>query len=382
MSIAPNPASKSSKKGPLLFFSPSLRSGGMERRLVELLSYLKVNSDYELHLVLTEEEIHYKYVEQLGIPITVLKRSRLRKDPGVFYRFWREVSRLRPSLIHSWDRMTTFYAIPAARLLKVPLVNSQITDARERNASWSFDNFVWKINRRFASQIIANSYAGLRAYGVSTENGLVIHNGVRLDRFRMSEAKDEVKRKYGIEAPYVFAMVASFSEKKDQARFIELARRVESTRSDVAFVAIGDGPTRKKLMHEVSDRGPGNFYFTGQIKEVEALVAASDVGVLLTQSEGISNAILEYMALKKPVIATDAGGTNELVVHGETGFLVEPGNNIDEVFSRTMELLASAELRREMGERASARICAAFSVERMGSDFLRLYDDLSCCNAN
>lgn len=380
MTLAPEPAVKSTRKGSLLFFSPSLRSGGMERRIVELLFFLKENSDYEPHLVLTEDEIHYAYVEQLGVPITILKRFGLRKDPTLFWRFWCEVKRLRPSLIHSWDRMTTFYAIPAARLLNVPLVNSQITDARPRNALLSFDNVLWGINRRFSSRLVANSFAGLRAYGVKSGDGLVIHNGVRLDRFLLTESRSKIKARYGIKTPYVIMMVASFTSKKDHAKFISLARKIAAIRRDVAFVAIGDGPTREVIMRDVGERGPENVIFTGQIKDIEALVSVCDIGVLLTDSrvhgEGIPNAVLEYMALRKPVIATDAGGTNELVIDGKTGYLLDAANDIDEIVSRTLQLLSSTSLRQELGELGFQRVCAEFSVGRMGSDFLKLYDEL------
>ena len=360
----------------LLFFIPSLPAGGKERRFVELLYFLRENSSYELHLVLMEDEIHYDYLSELGVPATFLKRALLRKDPSVFWRFWREARRVRPSLIHAWDKMTVFYAVPAARQLGVPLLNSEIADAAERGNKSSFDNFVWKINRRFSTRILANSNAGLRAYGVSPEEGVVIHNGVRLERFQRVEEQSEVKARYGIHAPRVVVMVASFTEKKDQAKFIEVARRLEATRPDVAFVAVGDGPTRDRLMSEVAERGPGNVIFTGQIKAVEALVSASDIGVLLTHGEGLPNSVIEYMALKKPVIATDAGGTNELVMHDKTGFLVGRHNDVEEIAARVVQLLDNARLRQEMGQYGFQRIRDEFMIEKMGRNFLELYDSV------
>ena len=361
----------------LLFAIPSLRAGGKERRLVELLGFLRAHSNCELYLVLTEDDIHYDYVSELGIPVTILKRFLLRKDPSMFWRFWREAKRIRPNLIHTWDGMTTFYAIPAARLLGVPLLNSEIANATERENTSSFDNFAWRVNRRFSTRILANSHAGLRAYGVSPEEGVVIHNGVRLERFQRVEETSEVKARFGIHAPQVIVMVASFTEKKDQGKFIEVARRVEATRPSVAFVAVGDGPTRDRFMRDVAERGPGNVIFTGEIKSVEALVSASDIGVLLTHGEGLPNSVIEYMALKKPVIATDAGGTNELVMHGKTGFLVDRRNDVEEIAARVVQLLDNAGLRQEMGQQGFDRIRDEFTIEKMGRSFLELYDSVS-----
>ena len=87
---------------------------------------------------------------------------------------------------------------------------------------------------------------------------------------------------------------------KDHDNFVEVARRVGATRTDVAFVAVGDGPKRAKLMAEGAERGPGNGFFTAQIKLVEALVAASDIGILCTYGEGVPNSVMEYMAKKNP----------------------------------------------------------------------------------
>jgi glycosyltransferase involved in cell wall biosynthesis len=363
----------------ILYFISSLCSGGRERRLIELLHYLKKNTDYDMHLLLAEDEIHYDYVKDLEIPITIMKRHLLKKDPTLLLRFYLFARRLKPDLIHAWSPMTAFYAIPASLLLGVPLVNNQIADATPCKPDLSFENILWRINYHFSSRIVANSQAGLNVYGAETDKGHLIYNGVRMERFQGLPDPEKVKERYGIQTPHSVIMVASFTEKKDQRAFVETARKVCSLRSDVTFMAVGDGPTRQKLMRELQDHGPGNFIFTGKITGVEALVNACDIGVLLTNSmvhgEGVPNTVIEYMALGKPVIATDTGGTKELIKDGKTGFLVSCQNNVEEITKKIMLLLDDKELRKSMGILGHQTVCDNFSIDKMGKAFLNLYND-------
>lgn len=100
-----------------------------------------------------------------------------------------------------------------------------------------------------------------------------------------------------------------------------------------------------------------------------------DNGVLATYSEGISNSIMEYMALRKPVVATNGGGINELVLHGKTGFLVD-SNDAHELSKRIEQLLADEELANRMGSAGCERIKRKFSLEKMTNLYVELYERL------
>ena len=99
-----------------------------------------------------------------------------------------------------------------------------------------------------------------------------------------------------------------------------------NNRKDVTFLVIGNGINLEKC--RMKARGHEKIKFLGFQNDIESIVNVFNAGVLLTNQdvhgEGISNSIMEYMALGKPVIATDGGGTKELIVDGKTGFLVQP----------------------------------------------------------
>lgn len=142
----------------------------------------------------------------------------------------------------------------------------------------------------------------------------------------MLQKKSEVRKKFNLFKEKVVGMVATFSDFKDYETFISAARMTLQKRNDVTFLAIGDGKNlemcRKMARGSLSDK----IIFLGRQRDVESIVNIFDVGVLLTNIkthvEGISNSIMEYMALGKPVVATNGGGTPELVIDGETGYLI------------------------------------------------------------
>jgi len=172
-------------------------------------------------------------------------------------------------------------------------------------------------------------------------------------------------------------MVAEFNRFKDYPTFIRAARKISRSRKDVVFVTVGDGETleaSRKLAAEVEA-----IKFLGKRKDIVQLVETFDIGVLSTFTEGLSNSIMEYMALSKPVVATDGGGTRELVVDGETGFLVPP-ENPDALAAKIEYLLDNPDVARRMGEAGEARLRGEFSITRMVEDTIKLYQ-LALANA-
>src|SRR5688572_3741373 len=113
----------------ILFFIARLTSGGKERRLIELLTYLKATGNYDLMLVVTRDQVHYSDFYQLNIPYHVIRKNWAKNDLSVFYKFYKVCKQFQPHIIHSWGRIQSFYALPAVIVQRIPLVNGQITAA-------------------------------------------------------------------------------------------------------------------------------------------------------------------------------------------------------------------------------------------------------------
>jgi glycosyltransferase involved in cell wall biosynthesis len=359
----------------ILFFAESLTSGGKERRILELISYLTHHTEHEVTLVLTEHEIYYTAVYDLGITIKVFKRRFLKYDPRLFISFLNYCRDFSPDIIHTWGKMTTFYAIPAKIFCKVPMVSNLIADTNKRFKPLSIDSFFFKAGIYYSSVILSNSKAGLLAYNIKTPKASVIYNGVNLKRFEPQFDIQKEKEALGIKTPYAIVMVAIFSALKDYDLFVDVAKKMREMRDDVTFIAVGNGFDYHRIQQRIKDEGVKNFLLPGYKNNVESIIAACDIGLLCTFSEGISNSIIEYMGLGKPVITTDLiGGSSEIVVDGETGFIID--RNADEIIISLNLLLDNKELRDSMGAKGKQVIENKFSIDRMGKEFENIYNEL------
>lgn len=361
----------------ILFFIETLRSGGKERRLLELVRYLKENTNHEMVVVLTEEKIQYQYADKLDVAIKILKRG-IKKDPILLYRFYRLCRSEKPDIIHTWGSMLAFYALPAVVLRKIPHINSQITNAPLRRKTSGFHYFITNLGFRFSDVILANSYAGLKSYGLSGDKCRVIYNGIRLDRFANLPGKEIIRSKYGINTAFAVIMVASYAKNKKYDLLTDVARIVNADRDDITFIGLGDTEDDRPEYERIKARASGirNYILLPKSNEVESIVNACDIGVLFTYSEGISNAIIEYMACGKPVIASREGGTSEIITNGENGFLLS-GETPEEISLMLTGLIDNKEKRMETGSRARKQIEDKFSIDSMGNEFCKLYSSVA-----
>ena len=115
------------------------------------------------------------------------------------------------------------------------------------------------------------------------------------------------------------------------------------------------------------------FNFWGRRKDVEKIVNSLSIGVLATFTEGISNSIMEYMVMAKPVVATACSGSSELVLDGETGFLVPPGDPAA-LADRITYLLDHPDEARRMGQAGKKHIEEHFSLKTMVDKTVEIYE--------
>jgi glycosyltransferase involved in cell wall biosynthesis len=357
----------------VLFFIESLRAGGKERRIVELLKGLIEYKDISVELVLTRKEIHYPEIFQLGLPIHIIERKFLKKDPLVFFKFFHLAKKFNPDIIHVWGHMVAVYAVPSKWILKVPLLNSEITDATP-NQKLLAKSIVFKASDR----IIANTQAGLLAYKAPPSKSGVIFNGFNFQRLAKLEDLSNVRDRFGIKTDYVIAMVASFIEYKDWNTYLKAALLLTKKRGDVTFLCIGDGDDslyRKMVSESLTDK----ILFLGKQTRIESIMNICSIGVLTTNiknhGEGISNALMEFMALGKPVIATNFGGSVELIEPGVSGYLIDPYSHTQLGYNIEYLLENSAE-RERLGKGAEARVKRNFSIGTMVSNFYSEYISL------
>src|SRR5262249_54868368 len=150
---------------------------------------------------------------------------------------------------------------------------------------------------------------------------------------------------------------------KGGRQLLDAVRAVVAQEPNVRFFLVGVGTDPESLKPELEARGIVNEVVgAGYRRDVEDCYAAMDISVLTSSTEGLSITLLESMRSGLPTVMTNVGGNPELVVHGETGYLVEYGN-ADEFADRVVALARDEALRRKMGAAGRRRVMEQFGVE-------------------
>jgi len=358
----------------ILFLIDSMRSGGKERQLAELLKSLHHRENLSCELVIMSHELHYREILDLGIPIHYFIRKS-KKDISIFSQLYSLCSRNRPDIIHVWDSMTAVYAIPTVVLLGIKFVNNMIQNAPDSLKMFGRNNLRSKLTFPFSDVVLANSNAGLRSYRSPLKKSRTIYNGFDFGRIANVIVKQKMTTKLNIDGGHIIGMVASFTETKDYETFISAGIRLLDNRHDITFIAVGDGPTLQRHKSMIPPQHKMRFKFLGKQEDIESIVNIFDIGVLATHTEGISNSIMEYMALGKPVVATGGGGIIEIVVDEVTGFVLPPKSS-SAMAEKIEYLLNNPERAKLMGRAGLERIKKDFSIEKMTVEMLSLYNKL------
>lgn len=359
----------------ILFYIENLGPGGKERRLVELIKGLSKYPDIEMELVLISDNIHYRDIFATGIKINFTIRKGLKKDPKVFSKFYKIAKQFKPDIIHVWGGMSALYAIPTKLLLSVPMINNQIADAPIKVSKGILSH---KSTFLFSDKLIANTTAGLKSYSAPSGKSKVIYNGFEFNRINNLEQSASVKNKFGIKTKYVVGMIATFYNKKDYATYINAANDILNSRNDVTFICVGDGDSSKDK--ELVKKGnQERILFLGKQKNVESIMNICDIGVLTSNiklhGEGISNALLEFSSLAKPILATNNGGTPEIIENGKNGFLLTPFSHTD-LSEKISLLLDNDDKRFTMGAMAKKIVERKFGIDRMVKEFYESYKEV------
>ena len=233
----------------------------------------------------------------------------------------------------------------------------------------------------YADRIIAVSRAvkeHLVAQGIPADKIRVVYNGIDLRRFEPPADVSAAKVALGLPAQsLVVGVVAHLTAKKGHRWFLEAVAPLMARFPALRVVLVGEGEERANLEAQTRALSLGErVMFAGFHADVVPLMAAMDAVVLpAIAKEGFGRVLVEAGALEKPVIGSDVGGIGEAIVPNQTGFLVAPGD-VAQLGAALVQLLESAELRREMGRAGRARALAQFSETHMVAETERVYREL------
>ncbi len=290
----------------------------------------------------------------------------------------------RVGVIHAQGPIAAdFHAARAARAAGVPFVvtrPSMIEDYLmplvKRHAYAAIDT----MTLRSADAVVAVSEDGRRRLlskrVLADVEILLIRNGVDIERYTPREdAKARLLSEVGVSGNRpTLGMVGQLTDDKGWDVFLETVLRLRPSHPGLVAFIVGEGPRRTEIELSIAHTDlRGTVFMLGLREDVPEIVPALDVVLHTSRREGLPVTLIEAMACGRPVVASDAGGTAELVENGVSGFVVPIGDVLASA-ERVSDLLGDPGLRERMGRAGRERAVAEFMIGRMVSEYAALYE--------
>jgi glycosyltransferase involved in cell wall biosynthesis len=340
-------------------------------------------------------------IEQLGIPVEIL--SERRNSVVAFPLFLTETLQLRRELTqlvqkYQIDVIQTHllrsmdFLVLSVRSKKGPKVfwtfQNALFDLREEHLQehkWLFKpkrashHMLYRLGSYWVDGMVAVSDDVKRSI-LGTMNGMqadkisVIPNSVDITRYGEDSGRNVLRQNLGFsDAEHLMAVVATFKRQKGHIFLIEAASKLTRKFPDLHFLLLGDGELRVEMQSLSSDLGlENNIHFLGTRNDVPQILSASDSFILPSLWEGLPMALVEAMASGLPIIATDVSGTRQVMVPGETGYMIPPGNS-QEIILAVTAMLTNPTQSQLMGNNARQRVEDMWSAEKQARDIVTLF---------
>lgn len=357
----------------VLLLIPTLDRSGAEKQFTLLATHLP-RDEFDVHAaILTRSGPYEAQLRDNGILVTVLNK-RLRFDPKTLWDLRRLIRDWRPDILHTW----LFAANAYGRLLAGGGVRPAVIVSERCVDSWK-SGWQLRLDRRQirrTARLIGNSQGVAEFYrenGFPEERIVVIPNGQSICE-RGQIDRNAALAEFDIPpGSQIVGSVGRLARQKRGHDLIWAMQLLRQLRGNVYYLVVGDGPEKLELVKLAEHMGCDHLVrFLGHRDDVERLIQLMDVFWLGSDFEGMSNSVMEAMAAGLPVVATDIPPNRELIVDGQTGYLVRVGDSVG--FAQFSDrILEDAALARRLGEAGRERIRTHFSIAQMVDAHVRLY---------
>ncbi|MCM8792743.1 MAG: glycosyltransferase family 4 protein [Candidatus Omnitrophica bacterium] len=350
---------------------------GAEVMAFHLLKGLLKYDDLKLIAILLNSGRLAEEIYGLGVPVEVFDETKLN--------FFQLVSKIRkaiydssPDIIHShrykenilaflslWRNrnsrlVSTSHGLPESNGVRFNIKGNLISKANSALLAKRFDAVV-AVSREVKKFLIEKE-------GCLEERVQLIHNGIELpENFHRAKSK----------GPFVIGSAGRLFPVKDFPLMVEIARVIAGRARNIIFKVAGDGPERDNIFSMIKKYGlEENFKLVGSVQNMSQFYEELDLYLNTSLHEGIPISVLEAMGNGLPIIAPLVGGFSEIIEDGVHGLLVENRNPFD-FAEKCLALYDNDQLRMRMGEAARQRVKEDFSIEKMVSQYYKLYRDVT-----
>ncbi len=363
-----------------------LSTGGLENGLVNLINKLPNDKYRHAVICMTDYTDFRNRINNDTVQVYCLNKKP-GQDLAVYVRLWRLLRHIKPDVLHTRNLSALEAQLPGL----LAGVKCRIHGEHGRDMD-DVDGTNWRyVMLRRLFRPLVQRYMPMSK---DLEDWLIkqikvpitkisqVYNGVDINRFNENDAKPLSLLPIEFRDPKLLLIgtVGRLDPVKDQLTlvqsFIHLVKTQPELSHKVRLVIVGSGVLMSSLQILTQDADIEHLvWFAGERHDVADIMQTLDLFVLPSINEGISNTILEAMASALPVIATKVGGNPELVIDGQTGYLVLKQDPIA-MAAAFKHYLLQPELLKLHGQAGRSRVISTFSLNRMMADYMAIYDKL------
>lgn len=365
----------------LLLMISRLTLSGAERSLVSVIPYLKRLPGLVPVLCTLDATRDGPLVVEFnktGIQRFDLGARRL-IDPAAWHRFIKLLKDEKIDIISTQDQYTNLFGALAFWFANKPVVmarhvmfepSDKLRDAvRAKLTLWAMrtsTNRVIAVSEAVRKNLIDKSK-------IPSSKVETVYNGIDVNKFFVAQSKGELRRKlgWGLDE-LIIIMVAVLRRGKGHEVLFDSIQKLVSSTPNARIKLVGDGELNDVLRHQAKKYG-SVIEFMGERVDIPELLCASDVFVLPSWSEALPTVLIEAGGAALPVVATDVGGAGEIILEGETGYLVNPGDSTM-LADRLVAILKDPERAQRMGLNARKRVTELFSLDRQARALFALFN--------
>ena len=366
----------------VLFITDEMEIGGTQRQIVHIATGLERNRCESAVVYFRNRSFLCEELEQAGIPVTLISKAG-RIDFRFLTNLARHIRDGRFDIVHCFSFTGEFWGALACSLIPLghrPALITSVRNTYDWYTPWQWAAKSWAGRRSQA--VISNSRIGAQyAAGRMKRDPSdveVIYNGVSLSQAALTADPESIRSELEMPHDAVFILfVGRLVEQKNVSLLLRATARCVAAGTRVSLGVAGDGPLRADLESEVDELGiRSSVHFFGHRPDAHRLIRSSDLVVLPSLREGLSNVVMESMLAGKPVIVSAVGGNGELIDDGVSGILF-PSGDVDALAAAIATLASSPALRREMGAAGRHKASTHFSVGEMVRRYQTRYADLA-----
>jgi len=357
--------------------------GGAEKHILQLLEHMDQDR-FEVHLCCLFPRPFAQVAEEAGITVHVINM----KNKFNFLAVGQMIKIIRQNnidIVHTHGVRANLVGRMGARLAGVKSIVTTVHSVLEQDypayLARLINKLMEKITERYVTRFITVSQLlqdDLIAKGIAPRRVVTVHNGLDPEEFNINRVNTDVRARFRIPQEYpVIGIIARLHPVKGHDVFLQAAHELQKELPHTRFLMVGSGFHRPWIEAEVERLGlVGKAIFTGFMEDIPSVLAALDVLIVPSYSEGFGLTAIEAMAMGIPVVATRVGGLPEIITHQANGLLIAPGDSKD-LTKKILWLLDNPVKAEEMIVQGKRTVADKFTIQGMVDKTQELYEQLT-----